>query len=1117
MCKDYKLYLLCFSPCVSCRFSYSIKEGNSGGNFEIDPVTGILIVVKPLSLGAQFQLIIVAENVNASCHRGRVKVTVVVVNKPLQFTNIEPASIPENSPNGTVVTQVEAQGGSGVVQYSIVSGNEGGVFEIDEDNGEITVANSGLLDFESNPQYQLTIQAMSTPNGVSITGILTINVTDVNEEPSFVTLCAQEGSCVFDVLENQTNNLIVDSIVAVDPDLPTTNNGMLVYSISPSGLPFSIDNNGTLRASILDREDEDMYEFMVVVMDGGNPPFTITTMVVVNVIDINDNRPEFVQGLPVFPLPEDFELGELTQYLAEDADLNPIINYSLSSSQSNLPFAIAPNDGVLSLVAPLDFDLGPRIFMFDVIATDEGGLNASFSVVVEVTDVNDNTPQFSQASYEGSIPENMPSGTPVLSVFADDLDSNLNGLVEYMILSSSMGNLFQINRTSGQITTNSVLDRESVMEVTLTVEARDMGETPRVNTTTVTITVSDVNDNAPFFLFDILLNIPEDQPIGPLETLFAFDNDQPGTPNSAMALEITAGNEEGAFSLNSSTGLLSLARQLDFETIMSYSLVVVASDMGVPMMNGSVAVEVNVININDNPPMISGNQDISVLETEPTGFAIAQFEATDLDQMSLSFSLSDDSNPDGIFAINSTGFVLLQQMIDYETTQFHELVVVVTDGTKTANATLRVIVEDVNEFPPQFVGNNNLAVSEEQPVGTQVGTVTATDADTLQTVTYSLEVSSPFFAINESSGLITTLSVLDRETLGNQLEVTVIATDNGVIPSSFFSTLAVSIEVTDINDNAPMFDRSSYEAALDENMAVSPPSSPLLTVIATDADIGENGAVEFFLIDADSLPFTIDRSTGLVSVTESLDRERNSSYNITIRAVDRGDDPLSSEVSLVITVGDVNDNAPLFPSSEITVSLREDKLTGLALFAVPRAVDADIGSNADVTYSIQGQVLCQQPPTLPLPDNCLFSIDPIFGFVQLNMKLDFETRQNHTFVVIATDGGFPTQSSQLSVIIEVINLDEVPPVFVQSCNASIPEDAPVGTFVVSCVATDFDEVSQSQTNDVTYSISSDAFSIAANGNISTSVLLDRETQDSYLVTVTARDAAGNRAVQNVSY
>ena len=1074
-----------------------------------------MTVIKPLFINIQntFELLIVAENVAASCHRGRVKVTIVVVNNPLEFSNPSPASVPENAQNNTIVTQVMAEGGTGVIQYYIVSGNEDGVFEIDEDTGEIRIANSSPLDFETIPQYNLTLRAVSTPSLVSVTATQIINVLDVNERPVFVTVCAQEGLCMFDALENQTLGAIIDDIIADDPDLSTVSNGMLTYAISPLGLPFSIDNNGTLRSLILDREDIDNHEFMVIVTDGGN--LTIETNVTIRVIDINDNSPVFGTGLlESFALPESIGLMSLTEYVATDADINssPPITYSLISNQL-LPFEINTNTGLFSLVTRLDFEEEPNIYFINVTATDSAGSSTVFPIIIQVTDVNDNSPQFSQDSYEVEIAENVVVGTPVVQINATDLDSGLNGLIEYMILSGNENNLFRINETTGEIFTIANIDREAVsMAVTLVVEARDMGANERDNITNVMITVLDENDNPPMFVpMEMQVSLPENQPLGSFTTLMAFDNDQPGTPNSAVLYSIVSGNEDNIFTLDSVSGELGLALSLDFETNPSYNLTVIATDQGIPAMTGTGLVMVNVLNINDNSPIVSGDQDIDVLESEPIGFEVAQFVATDLDQMELSFSFGSGTNDEGIFEINSTGSIILQQMLNFEAAPNHELLVIVTDGLRSSNATLRINVVDVNEFSPQFVGSTAFQVLEEQPEGTVVGNVTATDSDTNQQITYSLEFPSPLFSIS-TSGVITTATVLDRESLANsgtfpvpdsQTNITVIATDNGLTPGPMVTFATVTITLVDINDNMPVFDRSIYLASVDENLL---PNVSLVTIIAVDADIGRNGQIEFILSDQESLPFAIDSSTGEIAIIEQLDRENTSSYSLTVIAIDNGDPQMSSMVLVNVTVNDINDNPPMFGAPEINIFLFENTSTNVPLFTVI-ATDRDLGQNSDITYSIQS---CQS--------QCLFFINSNTAAVRINRPLDFESQRQHTFMITAMDRGIPSLSSSTTVIISVGNVDEIPPEFVQSCDASVPENALIGTFVISCTATDFNDVTQNTTTYVRYSILSAEFNIDdTSGNITTAVLFDREMQASFQVIVVATDAAGNFGIQFVSY
>ena len=1107
-------------------FSYRINKGNDGGEFEINNATGELFVRKPLDIYVQsyYILEVVAENINASCHRGRVKIKVIVVRNQLEFEDPPAVSIAEDETEGFVVTQVQADGGTSLIEYSIISGNAGSVFQIDESTGIITISDDSTLDFETTPQYQLTIQAVSTAGGLTATAVQVINITDVNETPFFTTNCAINDNCIFEVLEEQAPGLFVGDIEADDPDLSSLPNGMFTYDITPNSVPFNIDNTGTITTSAtLDREAKSMYMFTVIVSDGGSPSLSVATNVTVRVGDINDNPPQFIMFFPELPIPEDFSIDIVTQYVATDDDIgiNAQIIYSLSSDDPNLPFAIDSINGALSLTETLDFDLGQRTYNFSVIASNPDGLNSTVSTFVEVLDVNDNAPQFTEDQYQASILENSTNNTFVVLIQANDIDSGVNGIVQYSITSGNTFDSFKIDSQTGQIIVNNDIDREMISMFTLTIQAEDMGlPNTQSNTVQANITILDINDNAPIFQPDNRqLTLPEDEPLGPIVNVIvmAVDLDDPDTPNAALQYFIVSGNEDNTFMIDITSGQLELLQTLDFETTPFYSLVIKAEDQGDPIMSGFLTVNITILNVNDNEPIISGNQSIDVLESEPIGFRIAQFTATDLDQMTIGFKFAPGGDAGDIFSINvTTGVISLSRMLDFESSQQHILVIEARDGIFTANATLTVNVIDVNEFIPQFENGNQFSVFEEQPVGTFVGKVEASDQDTSQVISYSIQLSllSSQFAINSTTGIITTAFVLDREFFAqegifippdSQESITIIVTDDGVIPGSFENTQDIFITLLDINDNDPIFDAPLFQGVVNEN---GPSSAFVLTVSATDADLFNNSEIRYSLVDGDSLPFAIDPMSGEVNTTMSLDREEIGFHQLNITATDLGIQPRSSFVLANVFVNDENDNAPVF-DGQLIFTISEDTRTNIAIFQVS-ASDDDIGTNADLIYRIIGAENCPSP-AVPTPSECIFSVEEEMATFLLTQSLDFETQTLHNLTLEAVDQGMPPQSSLTTVIIDVQNVDETPPQFLGPCDAEISEEAPINSNVTQCLAEDFDEVANETVNNVDYRIVlnvDNTFSIDQNGVITTNVELDRELRDEYILIVRVTDAAG---------
>ena len=1069
---------------------------------------------------AYYELLVVAENVNASCHRGKVTIHVVVVRNQLQFDPLSPVSIPETTPAGTNVTRVRASGGTGTISYSIIRGNFGNAFLIDQDTGDITVNDSSVLNFETRSQYQLIVQATSSPGGATATANQTINILDINEPPVFTTLCALNDTCEFSVFENLTVGSLIGEIEVNDPDLSSVSNGMLVYTLLPTNLPFIIDNLGRILLNeSLDRETRDRYDVRVIVQDSGSPSFSIETNVTVLVMDVNDNAPRFVNNPQTrFAIREDTSVNTpLHQYTAVDDDIgiNAVVTYTISSQVQNLPFSINRNNGLLSVSGPLDADEGITLYTFDIVASNFDGLSTNISVIVEILDVNDNTPQFLQTPYTADVIEHSPNGTVVIQINATDLDSGSNGAIEYSIVSGNTVVPFAINENTGLITVDNDIDRETAPMFTFIVKAEDQGQPMRQNRVEVNITVLDINDNAPEFRPDIIrLILPEDQQLGPLVTLTAFDRDDPATLNAMILYSITNGNIGNHFFINNLTGQLSLVSSLDFEEQNSFNLTVIAKDQGTPVLSGTAMVYVIVTNVNDHPPNISGNVEIDVLESEPIGFEVAQFTATDLDEMTVIFHFASGSDIDGPFAINgTTGIVSLRASLDFEDKRQHVLTIVANDGKHTSNATLTVNVIDVNEFSPEFSGLFNFSVKEEEPAGTVLGTVVATDGDGSDVITYFFRPGgvSEFFRINSTTGVITTAQKLDRELLveeghfppPNCEEVlVVVATDNAQRPGPRQTSQNITIQLIDINDNPPIFDPTSYNRTIPENTVGV---TLLFTVSATDADAGSNGMIRYSIENSsNTVNFTIDPVSGQVSAIQPFDRETIDIYQFNIFANDLGTPQTTATATATVRVTDKNDNAPRFLAANYVRNVAETTSVNTILFQVT-AVDDDIGINAEVTYSISGRENCASTISSP----CFFNITKNNGLIRLAISLDFETQTQHNITVVATDRGAPMQSTSQLVTFNVINVDERGPEFLGPCNASVPEDINTGSVVTRCPAVDFNELLNSFTNDITYSIiegdEEQVFSIDSNGTIRNRVELDRERTPSYTLKIRASD------------
>ena len=1120
---------------LTSRFQYLITEGNTGDVFSVNGNGRISVPSQGLIFddSSFYSLSIVAENVEDSCQRSRFRLNVRVGMNQITFSALAPVSVPETASVDDEVTTIAATGGAGQIQYSILSSNV--PFRIEAATGRLLV--DGVLNFEDVMQYSITVEAESVGTIVSGTATQVVNIVDVNEHPEWSTPCAQAGVCTAQILENLPSQAIGSRLDVVDLDLPSLPNGMITYTITPNDARdlFSVENDGTVRTEVeLDRETRDVHTFTVTAADGGTPPLSITTTFQVTVLDENDEAPTFVQGPVQISIPENEPVDTvIAQYIATDADTEPNaqITYSLSPS-SGSPFELNSDNGALSITQIIDYeDPNSRMFLVTITANNNP-LSTSIETQIDITDVNDNTPIFQSNSYTMTIPEHSPVGTPVIVVVATDADSGLNGDVRYSINGGNSQGFFSINSVSGNITVAADIDREQVGSVELRIRARDRG-TPRLSSTvTVTVTISDINDNPPIFDPDsYAVSLREDKSVNSLAfTVFATDADEPGTDNSRIVYSISQGNIGNAFRIEES-GMVFIDSALNHEAIPSYTLTILANDQGSPQMSDSATAVVTVINVNEAPPTLSGDQSIELSESTPTGVTVASFSASDPDFTTVDISIIS-GNDEGKFSINNDGDISIVSMLDFETTTSYNLTIEASDGEQTDTASLFVNVLDENEFPPQFTGPSEFTFAEEQSSGLLVGTVSATDGDGSApnneiTYSFSSQVSlQDYFTLDSSTGQIRTAAVLDREMLtdifpvpSSSLTVQIFARDGG--SPSLQSTREYTITLIDINDNSPEFGDSEYSNSIFENQ----PAQTVLMFSAVDIDLGTNADFRFSFsvqpLTGASLFQLPDDRVGEISTTGPLDCESATEYNFTITATDMGNPVRSSTASGMLTLRDQNDNPPIFTESPYEIIVAENAPL-FSIVAQVTANDADKGSNGEVFYEIFGQDDFEEEGETVDFGIPFFEIDADSGEIEHITPFDFESFPEVTIMVRANDRGTPRQTSTTQVVFTVSNVDESPPRFGSDCDdVTLPENTPAGSVIVNCMATDLDNTTTpDDTEWITYTIENgntdNTFTIGLHdGIIRNNVDLDFETNRFFFLDIRATDGSGRSRTENV--
>ena len=631
------------------------------------------------------------------------------------------------------------------------------------------------------------------------------------------------------------------------------------------------------------------------------------------------------------------------------------IKYSMEASQNLLSqsfFQIDPDSGLIKTTASLDREkMAAHYFRVKAEYDQDRSLYAEADLTIYVDDVNDNAPTFESSSYSKVIAEDIYVGDTVLDVRARDLDTGSNAEIRYSIINNGgVNSAFRIGQSSGSITVDKPLDRETVQQYSLTIQARDGASPPKTDQATVRITVTDVNDCIPqFSKREYSKKIPENIKPGELVlTVSASDRDL-GT-NGAVTYSFSSGNDQELFSINRINGQIKVNKKLDYEYIPVHTLFVMAQDKGESPNYNETSVEIYLLDVNDNAPQFvnSDFQEI-VSEREAVGHTftrVAAFDADDGTNQQIIYSIVEPNLP---FGINSqTGDLYLTKKLDRETVDRYVFHVKAEDRGKppmSSRTKVTVNVGDINDNPPKFSKSVYFgSVEENARFGTTILQVTATDPDLGQTnIFYSLQVSNPSqrrcFRIS-GNGVITLSCRLDFSKT-RFYSLTVKARD-----SRLESSASVRINVTDSNTHKPIFEKRIYRQRISEATAVD---GRVLVVKATDDDQGLNAKLTY-AIEQSLRDFKINSKTGEVTVSYPLDRETTPQYRFEVSATDHGNPRFKGTANVHITVTDVNDNKPRFLQSNYGKSILENVRPGTRVLEVS-AVDDDEGSNKAIIYS----------------------------------------------------------------------------------------------------------------------------------------------------------------------
>lgn len=606
--------------------------------------------------------------------------------------------------------------------FRIVSTSGDSLFTVNQNDGILSV--NGKIDREvvcerissCNINLKITLENPLEMHYVSI------EIVDVNDHaPTF-----PEKEKLLEISESALPGARYQLQAARDPDGGV--NSVQQYKLSHNDhFRIEVKDRGEDRKmpflilqKPLDRETSRKHKLVLTALDGGRPPKSGTMEIIVDVLDVNDNMPVFTQEVYSVTLKENVPVGTtVIQVNATDMDDGPNgeVFYSFGKDIDNRLtklFDLNSITGEMTVIGPIDFE-ETNSFEIDIQASDKGPvpLTSDKSITIKIIDVNDNVPEIEVTSLSSAVPEDCKTGTTVALISVSDSDSGVNGKVlcyitedtPFRLMASSQDNIYAL-------VTASSLDRESVPRYDITLLAKDAGQPPLSSVKTITVQVSDVNDNSPqFSLSPYAFYVFENNIAGKsLFSVSASDRDLDDNAVVKYSIWRDSGDENkytSFININSENGEIYGLKGFDFETIKMFQFHVIATDSGSPSLSSNVTVNVFILDQNDNVPVIlypvSANGSAEGVEEIPrnvnAGHLVTKVRAYDADigyNGWLLFSLQEVSEQ-SLFALDRyTGQIrTLRSFTETDEAQ-HKLVILVKDnGNVSLSATATVIVKVV--------------------------------------------------------------------------------------------------------------------------------------------------------------------------------------------------------------------------------------------------------------------------------------------------------------------------------------------------------------------------------------------------------------------------------------
>ncbi|XP_026185834.1 protocadherin gamma-A11-like isoform X4 [Mastacembelus armatus] len=635
-------------------------------------------------------------------------------------------SIPEEMPSGSLVGNIAQDLGLDIKRLKtgkarVYSGDSAEYIGLHKERGVLLIKER--IDREA-------ICRQTTPCALHFQIILenpmefysvTVEITDINDNPPTF----EKNEVSFKISESAVTGakFVLDRAI----DLDVGKNGLQKYELKPTDnfvLKRDSQGDGTEKAEIvlqkpLDREKEELVSLVLTAFDGGDPQMSGTIQIFITVLDANDNAPVFSQSTYMATVYENAPEGTVvTSVTASDADYgtNGRIKYSITNSldQAHVLFLINEDSGEIKLIGNIDYE-SARNYHINIRATDEGGLTDSCKVIVDVVDMNDNKPNINIMSKSNVISEHSKRNTVIAMMNVQDPDSNENGKVQCFINDNTPLTIMSTSSNFYSLVTDSELDRETASEYNITVTCSDEGVPSLSSSVTLTLQISDVNDNAPVFersSYEAYI-VENNTPGLSIFTVKARDADWKQNARVSYILEDSSVNGvpvSSYVSVSADSGVIHAVRSLDYEQIKDFQFRVKAQDGGSPPLGSNVTVKILVQDQNDNPPQVlypvqTGGSVVAemVPRSADVGYLVTKVVAVDVDSGQnawLSYKLQKATDR-ALFEVGLQNGEIrtVRQVTDKDAVKQRLSVIVEDNGQPSRSATVIVNVAVADSFP----------------------------------------------------------------------------------------------------------------------------------------------------------------------------------------------------------------------------------------------------------------------------------------------------------------------------------------------------------------------------------------------------------------------------------